>query len=135
MRRCEPRDIPAVLRLWAQARSVHATTPDRPEDVQRLVIDSPAALLVAEQESEILGALIAAWDGWRGNLYRLAVCELRRREGIASALTQAGEAYLRSCGAHRVSVLVASEDPVAVSFWEAAGYPLDPVMSRRVRNW
>jgi ribosomal protein S18 acetylase RimI-like enzyme len=134
VRRCQQRDIPAVLELWAQARSVHATTVDRLEDVRRLVIDSPAALLVAERNSEIVGTLIAAWDGWRGNMYRLAVCGGRRREGIGSALIQAGEAYLRSCGAHRVSALVASEDGVAVGFWESAGYPLDPAISRRVRN-
>jgi hypothetical protein len=30
---------------WAQARSEHASTPDRIEDLERLVADSPAALL------------------------------------------------------------------------------------------
>ena len=45
------------------------------EDVERLIADSPAALLVAERDGEIVGVLIAAWDGWRGNMYRLAVRE------------------------------------------------------------
>jgi ribosomal protein S18 acetylase RimI-like enzyme len=42
---------------------------------------------VAEGDGEIVGALIAAWDGWRGNMYRLAVREGHRREGIGLALT------------------------------------------------
>jgi hypothetical protein len=53
VRHCRAGDVPAVLDLWAQARSEHASTPDRADDVERLVEDSPAALLVAEREGEI----------------------------------------------------------------------------------
>ncbi len=55
-----------MLNLWAEARSEHASTADQLEEVERLVGESPAALLVAEKDEEIVGALIAAWDGWRG---------------------------------------------------------------------
>jgi ribosomal protein S18 acetylase RimI-like enzyme len=134
VRRCERCDVPEVLALWELARSDHASTPDRVDDVERLVADSPAALLVAERDGEIVGALIAAWDGWRGNMYRLAVREGCRREGIGIALTRAGEEYLRRRGARRVTALVAFEDEVAAGFWESAGYPLDRGVGRRVRN-
>jgi ribosomal protein S18 acetylase RimI-like enzyme len=134
IRRCETRDLPGVLELWEKEASEHASTPDRIEDLERLVADSPAALLVAEQNGEVVGALIAAWDGWRGNMYRLAVKSSHRRTGVATALTRAGEDYLRSRGARRVTALIAHEDRVAGSFWDSAGYPLDPLMSRRVRN-
>lgn len=126
--------MPAVLDLWGQARSEHASTPDRVDDVERLVDQSPAALLVAERDGEIVGALIAAWDGWRGNMYRLAVRDGHRREGIGLALTRAGEGYLRECGVRRVTALVAFDDEVAGGFWESAGYPVDREIGRRVRN-
>jgi len=122
------------LELWAQERSGHASTPDRSDDVERLVADSPAALLVAERGGEIVGALIAAWDGWRGNMYRLAVRDRHRREGIGLALTRAGEEYLRQCGVRRVTALVAFDDDVAGPFWESVGYPQDHEIGRRVRN-
>jgi len=122
------------LELWDEARSGHASTAYRLDDIERLIDDSPAALLVAEREGEIVGALIAGWDGWRGNMYRLAVRESHRREGIASALTRAGEEYLRGCGARRVTALVAFDDEVAGGFWEAAGYSVDNEIGRRVRN-
>lgn len=134
MRECRRDDIPAVLELWAQARSEHASSGDRGEDLERLLDDSPAALLVAELDGAIVGALIAAWDGWRGNLYRLAVADRHRREGIARALVDAGERYLRQRGARRVTALVAFDDERAGGFWDAAGYPLDGEIGRRVRN-
>jgi ribosomal protein S18 acetylase RimI-like enzyme len=126
--------VAAVLDLWAQARSQHASTSDCLDDVERLVADSPAALLVAEHDGEVVGALIAAWDGWRGNMYRLAVRDSHRREGIGLALTRAGEDYLRRCGARRVTALVAFDDEDAGGFWESAGYPRDREIGRRVRN-
>ncbi len=120
--------------LWRDARSEHASTADRVDDIEQLVADSPAALLVAERDGEIVGALIAAWDGWRGNMYRLAVCDGHRRKGIGLALTRAGEDYLRRCGARRVTALIAHDDEAAGAFWESAGYPFDREIGRRVRN-
>lgn len=134
VRRCQTSDVAAVLELWGQARSGHASTSDRAADVESLLADSPAALLVAERDGEIVGVLIAAWDGWRGNMYRLAVRDEHRREGIGLALTRAGEDYLRSRGARRVTALVAFDDEVAAGFWDAAGYPMDREIGRRVRN-
>jgi ribosomal protein S18 acetylase RimI-like enzyme len=134
VRLCRRPDVSTVLELWAQARSEHASTPDRPEDVELLIDDSPAALLVAEQDGEIVGALIAAWDGWRGNMYRLSVRDEHRRKGIGLALTRAGEDYLRQRGVRRVTALVAFDDEVAGGFWESAGYPQDREIGRRVRN-
>ena len=131
---CSYEDAQAVLDLWAQERSEHASTADRLEDVERLIEDSPAALLVAERRGDIVGALIAAWDGWRGNMYRLAVAKAHRREGIGIALARAGEEYLLGCGVRRVTALVAFDDEVAGAFWEAAGYPRDLEIGRRVRN-
>jgi ribosomal protein S18 acetylase RimI-like enzyme len=134
VRRSRHEDAQAVLELWMQERSEHASTADRLEDVERLIEDSPAALLVAVHGGEIVGALIAGWDGWRGNMYRLAVRKDRRREGVGLALARAGEEYLHSCGVRRVTVLVAFDDEAAGGFWEAAGYPQDREIGRRVRN-
>jgi ribosomal protein S18 acetylase RimI-like enzyme len=134
VRRGRQSDVPAVSELWRKARSEHASTPDRVEDIEQLIADSPAALLVAEREGGIVGALIAAWDGWRGNMYRLAVRKGHRRAGIGLALTRAGEDYLRRCGARRVTALVAYDDEAAGAFWESADYPVDREIGRRVRN-
>jgi ribosomal protein S18 acetylase RimI-like enzyme len=123
-------DLDAVRELWAAARSNHAITEDTPERVERAL----DALLVAELEGEIVGAVIAAFDGWRGNFYRLAVAPAVRRRGIGGRLVDAGEQRLRALGAPRVSALVAFDDGDARGFWEAVGYGADPVIGRMVKT-
>lgn len=124
----------AVIALWSEGRSGHATVADRPENVERLIERDPEALLVAEEDGEVMGALIVAWDGWRGNLYRLTVRAERRRLGVGRALVRAGEESLRRRGAARVTALVAFEDERAAGFWNSVGYPADQEIGRRVRN-
>jgi ribosomal protein S18 acetylase RimI-like enzyme len=117
-----------------RARSEHASTPDREDDVRRLILEAPGTLLVATHGRSLVGALIAAWDGWRGNMYRLAVSPEHRRERIARQLVETGERRLRQLGAHRVTALVAHDDPIAAAFWDAGGYPVAAEIGRRVRS-
>jgi ribosomal protein S18 acetylase RimI-like enzyme len=134
IRAAAARDIGAILALWAAERTVHAATPDTAEALERLLDTDPGTLLLAEHENHLVGALIAAWDGWRGNFYRLAVVSHRRREGIGAALVRAGEERLRARGATRVTALVARADADAIAFWTSCGYPPDPVIGRHVRS-
>jgi ribosomal protein S18 acetylase RimI-like enzyme len=134
VRPCRSDEIGAVLALWERCRSSHATTPDSPERVAQLVADDPEALLLAELDGELVGAVIGAWDGWRGNFYRLAVLPEHRRRGIGRRLVSAAEERLRARGAPRITALVAFDDTNATAFWEAAGYARDPVIGRMVRT-
>jgi ribosomal protein S18 acetylase RimI-like enzyme len=130
-----PEDIPAVLEVWAQARSAAAVTPDSAESVSLLLERSGGdGLLVAESDGQIVGVLVAAWDGWRGNMYRLAVLPSHRRRGIARRLVEAGHAHLRAKGARRVTALVAHEEDEATALWRSTGYYLDEQIARFVRN-
>ena len=134
VRAAGPDDAPAVLAMWARARSQNASTPDTAEAVDRLLATDPGALLVAERDGAIVGALIAAWDGWRGNMYRLAVDAGHRRLGVALALVRAGERRLAGCGARRITALVAHGDAPAMGLWRAAGYTHDTTIARFVKQ-
>src|SRR4051794_7644597 len=92
IREARPGDIAGVLALWDAARSDHARTADA---LEHLLVDRPGALLVADEDGAVMGAVIATWDGWRGNMYRLAVRPSRRRRGIALGLVREGEKRLR----------------------------------------
>jgi ribosomal protein S18 acetylase RimI-like enzyme len=119
-------DIEAVLRLWLEA-GAHPTSTDDAGALGALLERDPESLLVAELEGTPVGTLIATWDGWRGNMYRLAVLPGVRRRGIATTLVRAGERRLRSSGCRRISALVQPADPGAVDFWASAGYTTYPM--------
>jgi ribosomal protein S18 acetylase RimI-like enzyme len=106
---------------------------DNPHAVAR-VIGRDDSVLVAEVDGELAGTLIVGWDGWRGNLYRLAVHPLHRRRGIALELVRAAEARLRRDGAVRVNAWVLSSADIAMSFWSAAGYHPYEGMARMIRD-
>jgi ribosomal protein S18 acetylase RimI-like enzyme len=127
-------ELADVLELWDAARSRYSTTPDSREVIDRLRAGDPGALLVALRGGQVIGTLIAAWDGWRGNMYRLAVDTGHHRRGAGIALVRAGERRLYECGARRVTALVGSEDEDAVALWRAAGYEHDQNVSRFVKN-
>ena len=127
-------DVAAVLELWSRARSAGASLRDDEEVVARLLDAGPGSLLVAEREGELVGTVIAAWDGWRGNMYRLAVAPQHRREGVGLRLVHEGERRLRELGARRISALAWREDAPAYSLWKAAGYDDDAGVARFVRN-
>jgi ribosomal protein S18 acetylase RimI-like enzyme len=123
-------DKTAVLHLWNLTRSAAATAEDEPAMVERLLAYDPGALLVATVDGAIVGAVIAAWDGWRGHLYRLAVSPGQRRQGIGQRLVEAGQERLRSLGATRVNAAVAEDESGSAAFWHALGYGRDAEISR-----
>jgi ribosomal protein S18 acetylase RimI-like enzyme len=128
-------DIPDVLELWATARSANASTPDTPESLTTLLRTSPGALLVAEHDPDgVVGAIVAGWDGWRGNMYRLAVHPAHRRRGIALELVEAAERQLERQGARRITALVAHEEAHVMEFWTSAGYARDTTIARFVKS-
>jgi ribosomal protein S18 acetylase RimI-like enzyme len=134
VRPAEAADLPKVLALWDDARSEAASIPDTEDALQTLTAHTPDALLVAELDGDVVGAVIAAWDGWRGNIYRLAVKRECRRLGIGLQLVNAGERHLSEKGVRRVTALVVTEELGAAALWKAAGYEQDSAVVRFVRN-
>jgi ribosomal protein S18 acetylase RimI-like enzyme len=123
-----------VLELWRASDAVPTPT-DRLEPLRVLLTVDPGALIVADAGGELVGSLIAAWNGWRGSFYRLAVHPAHRRGGLATRLVRAGEQRLRERGALRLDALVADDQGAALAFWGAVGYELQPDRRRFVRNF
>ena len=49
------------------------TSTDDPRSIRALLRHDASALVVAQIDVHIVGTIIVGFDGWRGNLYRLAV--------------------------------------------------------------
>ena len=123
-------------RCWGCGREAGSvpSVSDDPASLERLLATSEDALLVAEADGRVVGTIIAGWDGWRANFYRLAVLPSARRRGIALQLVNEAERRLAAKGARRLSAIVMSEHDPAVALWLAAGYTHDTRVGRYVRT-
>jgi len=131
-------DIDRVLQFWVRA-GAHPSATDNPHDLARVVAVPQSTLLVAvavdvDGSTGIVGSLIATFDGWRGNFYRLAVDPGHRRRGLARRLVGEGERWLSGAGATRLSALVEGDRPVAQAFWESVGFEHYEGMRRYSKN-
>lgn len=124
-------DVAAVLALWARADAVPSVTDDE-ANVRRAV--DQEVLLVACDGERVVGTVIAGFDGWRGNMYRLAVDPDLRRRGIALALVAEAERRLEAQGCRRITALVVASEDHATSFWTEAGYGFDERIARYVKT-
>ena len=129
IRACLLDEAHALLDLWQRCDASPSNT-DNIDSVTLLLREYPDATLIAELDGTVIGSIIATFDGWRGNLYRLAVDPLFRRQGLAHALVEAAESRLRRLGARRVTALVEGDHPLSTSFWDASPYRWQQEMRR-----
>lgn len=131
-RAATPEDVDTVLAFWRTAAEGTSISDDR-DGVRRLVARDPEALILAEREGELVGTVIAGFDGWRCHLYRLAVHPGRRRLGIGSALLAAAEERFVRLGGRRGDAMVLQRNETAQHAWRAAGYAPEEAWRRWVK--
>lgn len=137
VRECRSDECATVLAIWKDAEAI-ATATDTLEALSTLVEENPGSLLIAEIDGQPCGTIIAAWDGWRGNIYRLAVIPRRRRRGVARVLVLEAQRRLQARGAHRISLYAMRDDAHVLGFWDSLqdlGYRRDPTKMRYVRQF
>jgi ribosomal protein S18 acetylase RimI-like enzyme len=133
VRPCRDDEIDDVLALWREAGTLRSAWDD-PDALRTLLDHDEQSLLVAAVDGRIVGSLIAAWDGWRANLYRLVVAASSRRRRIGAALLREAERRLTALGVRRISALASGDDDRATAFWRAADYRHDEAAERFVKN-
>jgi ribosomal protein S18 acetylase RimI-like enzyme len=116
LRTAQLSDVDSVLRLWL-ASAAEPTHTDDVDSLRALVTHDPSALIIAEEVGSIVGSVIAAWDGWRGSIYRLVVAPAHRRRGLGRQLLGRAEARLAAVGAVRLQAIVVETERQAIDFW------------------
>lgn len=128
-------ELPAVLAFWQTAAEDAHRPADSTRALEALLARDPDALLLAvdADSGELVGTVIAGWDGWRCHVYRLAVHPGRRRTGIGRLLIAAAEDRFRAFGGTRADAMVLDENVPAHHAWRAGGYTRQAEWSRWVK--
>ncbi len=121
LRHATSADTAHILAFW-QFAAENTNRSDSAQAVQALISRDPQALLIAVDDEQIVGSVIAGWDGWRCHLYRFAVHPARRRQGIGRMLLDAAEKRFLALGGYRADAMVLNDNDLGVTVWAAAGY-------------
>lgn len=116
-------DYDSVYKLWLSCKGMGLNNLDDSEEgISRFLARNPDTCFVAEENSEIVGVIIAGSDGRRGYIYHTAVHPEHRKKGIASQLVDSALSALKSIGINKASLVVFERNTAGNAFWEKTGF-------------
>jgi ribosomal protein S18 acetylase RimI-like enzyme len=130
------RDFDAVTALWqASGPGVRLGLSDTPEEITRKLKRDPDLFLVAENEAQVVGAVLGGFDGRRGMVYHLAVTPEARGRGLGTALMAELESRLNAKGCRKYYLLVTHDNTDVTDFYQRLGWSVMPVniMGKEIR--
>lgn len=123
-----PDDRPALIALWKSVfPDVAPHNSAAPTLDAKLAVDD--MLFVAERQGELVGAVMAGYDGHRGWLYKVGVHPARRRRGIGAQLVRSAVAHLQSVGCVKINLQVLPDNRQVVAFYESLGFAVEERIS------
>jgi len=121
-------DQQALISLW-QELGLATVSNDPQKDIERKLKVNPELLLVAVQDSNLVGSVMGGYEGHRGWINYLAVAPVYQRQGIATLLIQRIETELSLKGCPKINLQVREGNTQVLAFYAALGYLEDKVVS------
>lgn len=121
-----PSDYDLLVSLWEKAGLPYRSRGrDSREALQNQMRENPAFFLGAFMKDEMVGSIIASYDGRKGWINRVAVSPEHRRQGIAQQLISAAEEALKKRGAEVIGVLIFESNAPSLALFQRLGYETD----------
>jgi|RhiMethySRZTD1v2_1073278.scaffolds.fasta_scaffold58136_3 ribosomal protein S18 acetylase RimI-like enzyme len=121
-------DEAALVALWAACELVRPWN-DPHEDIRRKLALRDDLLLVVPADGELVGSVMAGYEGHRGWINYLAVAPSHRRHGLGRQLMREAEERLAAVGCPKINLQVRAGNADVLAFYEAIGYRVDEVVS------
>ncbi|MEQ8992770.1 MAG: GNAT family acetyltransferase [Pseudomonadales bacterium] len=133
IRAFESRDADGVCGLW---RTIFSVDPpwNEPEEVIALKMQvQPELFLVATRRGQIIGTVVAGFDGVRGWIHKLAVAPNVQGAGIARHLMNEAELRLQQMGCTKVNLQIRATNAHVQAFYEKLSYAAEDRISMAKR--
>lgn len=127
IRQFAPADTDATVALW-EACGLTRPWNDPHADIARKLTVQPELFLVAEVEGEVIGSVMAGYDGHRGWMYYLATAPSQRGLGVGRSLVAAAEELLEAMGCPKAQLMVRNDNHAASDFYTGIGYETNAVL-------
>jgi len=121
-------DEAALVALWSACDLLRPWN-DPHRDIRRKLTLRDDLLLVASASGELVGSVMAGYEGHRGWINYLAVAPTHRRRGLGRQLMREAEERLAAVGCPKINLQVRAGNADVLAFHEAIGYRVDEVVS------
>ena len=123
IRAMEIADYDKVHDLWMSIKGfVIRSIDDSKEGVERFLQRNPGISVVAEEDGNIVCAILCGHDGRRGCLYHVCVAEDYRLRGIGKEMVVYCMEALRKEKISKVSLIAFTENDIGNAFWKEIGW-------------
>ena len=121
----DSKDHAQVVALWSKVFKDDPPWNEPASMIRRKLTVQPELFLVAVVDDQVVGTVMAGFDGVRGWIHHLAVRGSHRRQGIASSLMRAAEKGLEIAGCPKVNLQVRATNSKVIAFYRSLGYELE----------
>lgn len=123
IRKMRIEDYEQVHSLWQTCSGVGINSIDDSKDnIERFIDKNNEICLVAEENNEIVGTVLAGYDGRRAYIYHTAVRDDMRRQGIGKKLVEEELKQFESIGVSKAAGVVFVDNISAQEFWKKCGF-------------
>lgn len=134
IRKMIPDDYDRVFALWLSCPGMGLNNlDDSREGIARYLKRNPDTCFVAENEGDIVGAILCGHDGRRGYISHTAVSPDYQRQGIGHKLVEATLQALKEQGINKVNLVAFTRNKNGNAFWEKMGFTERPDLTYRNR--
>ena len=115
-------DYDSVVKLWTNSSGIGVNSDDSKENILKYLQRNPNTSYVAVENNEIVGAILAGHDGYRGFIHHTAVSASHRGIGIGTKLVNTAVEAIRNEGINKVVLVAFKTNTLGNNFWEKQGF-------------
>lgn len=117
----EEKDYEAVISLWKSA-GLYISLSDTKKELMKFQKRNPNSFFILEVDNQIIGAVIASWDGRRGYINHLAILPNFQKKGFGKLLMNKCYEYYETVEAVKIHLLVEKTNKDVVSYYKNQGW-------------
>lgn len=129
--------IEQVISLWKEVFGYEAAHNDPGIVIDKKIDFNDGLFFVAVDDHDVIGTVMAGYDGHRGWIYSIAVSTAYRKKGLGSALLFFAEERLSEKGCMKINLQIMEGNDAVEAFYLSNGYQTEKRISmgkRLVQN-
>lgn len=122
-------DRAQVIALWRNVFGYETAHNEPNLAISKKIAAQDGLLFVAVDNNNIIGTIMAGYDGHRGWLYSVAVHPSKRLSGLGSMLVHHAEKALANLGCLKINLQLLATNEATAAFYKSLGYSVEPRVS------